>query len=160
MKKAVFPGSFDPVTNGHIDVMERAVKAFDEIVVGVAGDPSNPEKQRGMFTLDERIEMIEENTRHLNITVMLFSGLLVDFCKNIGADCVVKGIRVVSDFDYEMQMSQMNARMGIETLFVPTSAEYAFIASSLMKEVVALGGDISGLVPASVEVRLKEKLTP
>ena len=158
MRKAVCPGSFDPVTNGHLDVIERAAKLFDELVVAVSRISSNAAK-KALFTLEERIDLIKEVTPHLgNITVISFKGLLVDVCHDNGADCVVKGVRAVSDFDYEMQMAQMNARMGIETVFLPTSPEYSYLSSSLMKEVVILGGDINGLVPPVVEVRLKEKL--
>lgn len=158
MSTAVCPGSFDPVTNGHLDVIERASKAFARVVVAVAADPSNPAK-RPLFTLEERIELIREVTAHVEaLEVVSFDGLLVDLCRDVGADCVVKGIRAVSDFDYEMQMAQMNARMGVETVFLPTSPEFSYLSSSLMKEVVTLGGDINGLVPPTVEVRLKEKL--
>jgi pantetheine-phosphate adenylyltransferase len=158
MRKAVCPGSFDPITNGHLDVIERAVKAFDHLVVAISSSPSNPNKH-ALFSLEERIALIEEVTSHLDgISVTSFEGLLVDLCRDVRADCVVKGIRAVSDFDYEMQMAQMNARMGVETVFLPTSPEYSYLSSSLMKEVVTLGGDISGLVPLEVEKRLKEKL--
>ncbi len=158
MRKAVCPGSFDPVTNGHLDVVARAARAFDSIVVAVSAHPSNPAKQP-LFTLDERIELIRDVTSHLEgLEVVSFKGLLIDLCRDVGADCVVKGIRAVSDFDYEMQMAQMNRRMGVETVFLPTSPEYSYLSSSLMKEVVSLGGDINGLVPPVVEVRLKEKL--
>ena len=152
------PGSFDPVTNGHLDVISRAAKLFDELVVAVSHVSTNPSK-KAMFTLEERIELIREVTPHIkNIDVVSFQGLLVDVCHDVGADCVVKGVRAVSDFDYEMQMAQMNMRMGIETVFLPTSPEFSYLSSSLMKEVVRLGGDINGLVPPVVEVRLKEKL--
>jgi pantetheine-phosphate adenylyltransferase len=158
MSKAVCPGSFDPITNGHLVVIERASRIFDDLVVAVSGSPSSVSK-RGLFTLEERIELITEVTPHIkNIEVVSFEGLLVNLCREQGADCVVKGIRAVSDFDYEMQMAQMNARMGIETVFLPTSPEFSYLSSSLMKEVVTLGGDINGLVPPVVEVRLKEKL--
>jgi pantetheine-phosphate adenylyltransferase len=158
VRRAVCPGSFDPVTNGHLDVIERANKAFDALVVAVSASPSNPNKQP-LFSLEERIELIKEVTPHLEgLTVVTFRGLLIDLCREVGADCVVKGIRAVSDFDYEMQMAQMNRRMGVETVFLPTSPEYSYLSSSLMKEVVILGGDITGLVPPVVEVRLKEKL--
>ena len=158
MSKAVCPGSFDPITNGHLVVIERASRIFDELVVAVSGSPSNLSK-RGLFTLEERIDLITEVTPHLkNIAVVSFEGLLVNLCRDQGADCVVKGIRAVSDFDYEMQMAQMNAKMGIETVFLPTAPEFSYLSSSLMKEVVTLGGDINGLVPPVVEVRLKEKL--
>jgi pantetheine-phosphate adenylyltransferase len=158
VRKAVCPGSFDPITNGHLDVIKRASKLFDELVVAVSAGSTNPDK-KAMFTLEERIELIKEVTSDLvGLTVISFKGLLVDVCHDVQADCVVKGVRAVSDFDYEMQMAQMNGRMGIETVFLPTSPEYSYLSSSLMKEVVALGGDINGLVPLEVEKRLKEKL--
>jgi pantetheine-phosphate adenylyltransferase len=158
MSKAVFPGSFDPFTNGHLDVIERSAKVFDEIVVAVS-IASSDLKKRPLFTLEERADLIMEVTGHLTgITIIPFKGLLVDTCREVGADCVVKGIRAVSDFDYELKQAQMNARMGIDTLFMPTSPEFSYLSSSLMKEVVTLGGDINGLVPPLVEVRLKEKL--
>jgi pantetheine-phosphate adenylyltransferase len=159
MSKAVCPGSFDPITNGHLDVIDRATKVFDEVVVAVSVASSNPAK-KPLFTLEERIELIHEVTAHLKgVTAVPFKGLLVDLCREVGADCVVKGIRAVSDFDYEMQQAHMNGRMGVETMFVPTSPEFSYLSSSLMKEVVSLGGDINGLVPPVVEVRLKEKLS-
>ena len=158
MSKAVFPGSFDPFTNGHLDVIERSAKIFDEIVVAVS-IASSDLKKSPMFTLDERVELINEVTAHLSgITTIPFKGLLVDVCRDVGADCVVKGIRAVSDFDYELKQAQMNARMGVDTLFMPTSPEFSYLSSSLMKEVVALGGDINGLVPSVVQIKLKEKL--
>ena len=158
MRKAVCPGSFDPITHGHLDVIERAAKVFDGVVVAVSAAPSNPAK-RPLFTLEERIELIRDVTSHIEgLEVVTFKGLLVDLCHEVSADCVVKGIRAVSDFDYEMQMAQMNGRMGVETVFLPTSPDYSYLSSSLMKEVVSLGGDISGLVPLEVEKRLKEKL--
>lgn len=158
MSKAVCPGSFDPITNGHLDVIERATKVFDEVVVAVSIASSNPAK-KSLFTLEERIELIRDVTAHIKgVTAIPFKGLLVDLCRELGASCVVKGIRAVSDFDYEQMQAQMNAKMGVETLFLPTSPEYSYLSSSLMKEVVSLGGDINGLVPPAVEVRLKEKL--
>src|SRR5947209_8373039 len=132
--KAVYPGSFDPVTKGHLDVIERACRVFDGVVVGVSGSPSNPSK-RSLFTIEERIELISEVTAELpNLEVMSFEGLVVDFCRTVGAGQVVKGLRAVSDFDYEMQMAHMNARMGIETVFVAASPAYSYLSSSLMKE--------------------------
>jgi pantetheine-phosphate adenylyltransferase len=158
MRKAVYPGSFDPITNGHLGVMERATQVFGEVVVAVSAAPSNPNK-RPLFTIEEREDLIREVTSHLgNLVVMSFHGLLADLCRQVDAHCVVKGLRTMSDFDYEMSMAQMNERMGVETVFLPTSPEYSYISSSLMKEVVSLGGDISGLVPPVVEIRLKEKL--
>jgi pantetheine-phosphate adenylyltransferase len=160
MTKACCPGSFDPITNGHMDVIERAVKLFDELVIAISADPSD-ETKRPLFNLEERTELIKEAAGHVQgLSVVSFKGLLVDLCGDVQADCVVKGIRAVSDFDYEMKQAHMNARMGVETVFLPTSPEYSYISSSLIKEVVALGGDISGLVPEVVEKRLKEKLGP
>ncbi len=158
MTKACYPGSFDPVTNGHLDVIERACRVFDEVVVAVSGSPSTVTKH-GLFTINERVDMLTEVTAHLDgLTVTSFSGLLVEFCRQIDANAVVKGLRALSDFDYEMTMAQMNARMGIETVFVPANPKYSYLSSSLMKEVVALGGSVTGLVPDVVERRLKEKL--
>jgi len=158
MTKACYPGSFDPITNGHLDVIERACRVFDEVVVAVSGSPSNVTKH-GLFTINERLEMITEVTTDLEgLKVTSFPGLLVEFCRQIDANAVVKGLRALSDFDYEMTMAQMNARMGIETVFVPASPKYSYLSSSLMKEVVSLGGSVTGLVPEPVEVALKEKL--
>ncbi len=158
MTKACYPGSFDPITYGHLDVIERARRVFDEVVVAVSGSPSNLSKN-ALFTIDERLEMITEVTQHLDgIKVMNFEGLLVEFCRQIDANAVVKGLRTVSDFDYEMQMAQMNARMGIETVFVVAGPKYSYLSSSLMKEVTKLGGEVTGLVPPTVERSLKEKL--
>jgi pantetheine-phosphate adenylyltransferase len=157
MTKACYPGSFDPVTNGHLDVIERACRVFDEVVVAVSGSPSNLSKH-AWFTIDERMDLLTEVTKHLDgLKVMNFQGLLVEFCRRIGANAVVKGLRTVSDFDYEMQMAQMNARMGIETVFVVAGPKYSYLSSSLMKEVVSLGGDVEGLVPPLVERRLEER---
>ncbi len=160
MTKACCPGSFDPITNGHLDVIERAVKLFDELVIAVSADPSDLSK-RPLFNLEERTELIKEAAGHVQgLSVVSFKGLLVDLCHDVQADCVVKGIRAVSDFDYEMKQAHMNARMGVETVFLPTSPEFSYLSSSLIKEVVSLGGDITGLVPDVVEKRLKEKLGP
>ena len=150
------PGSFDPVTCGHLDVIERVSPLFDEVVVAVG---INPAKNR-MFEAEERIAMIREATSHLpNIAVDTFSGLLVNFCKDRGIRAIVKGLRAVSDFDYELQMGQMNHSLaGVETLFIPTNPLYSFLSSSLVKEVATYGGDVSGLVPEGVLSRLREKL--
>jgi pantetheine-phosphate adenylyltransferase len=156
VRRAVCPGSFDPVTHGHLDVIERMSPLFDEVVVAVG---VNPAKNR-MFEAEERIEMIREATSALpNIVVDTFSGLLVDFCQARGIRVIVKGLRAVSDFDYELQMGQMNHSLaGVETLFIPTNPLYSFLSSSLVKEVATYGGDVSGLVPDGVLRRLRERL--
>lgn len=157
MTKVVCPGSFDPVTNGHLDIIERASNLFDEVTVAVLVN----ESKRGLFTVDERIEMLREVTaRFDNVSVDSFKGLLVDFCADRGIAAIVKGLRAVSDFDYELQMAQMNGSLtDVDTLFIPTSPEYCFLASSLVKEVAKHGGDVSRLVPPSVLDRLKERLS-
>ena len=156
MRRAVCPGSFDPVTNGHLDIIARASRLFDEVIIGVLINQS----KTGLFTIDERIEMLREVTAaYGNVRVEAFRGLLVDFCRAQQAAVVVKGLRAVSDFDYELQMAQMNSSLAeVETVFVPTSPEYSFLASSLVKEVAAFGGDVSKLVPAHVLERLTARL--
>ena len=156
MRRAVCPGSFDPVTNGHLDIIRRAAGLFDEVTVGVL---VNPNKQ-SLFSVDERITMLRDVVAGLdNVKVEAFEGLLVDFCRDHDIDAIVKGLRAVSDFDTELQMAQMNASLsGVETVFVPTSPEWSFLASSLVKEVARFGGDVSGLVPSEVLTRLTERL--
>jgi len=156
MKRAVCPGSFDPVTNGHLDIVQRAAALFDEVVVAVG---VNKSKNR-LFSPEERLAMLERATAGLpNVTVAGFTGLLTTFCQEQGADAIVKGLRAVSDYEYELQMAQMNASLTqIETVFVPTSPEWSFLASSLVKEVAAFGGDVSRLVPDFVVGPLTEKL--
>ena len=157
MRRAVCPGSFDPVTNGHIDIVQRASALFDEVVVAVG---VNASKKR-LFTPEERIEMLGEACAPFaNVSVDGFAGLLTDFCAQNGIQAIVKGLRAVSDFDYELQMAQMNASLTeVETVFVPTSPEYSFLASSLVKEVAMFGGDVSKLVPPHVLARLNDRLT-
>lgn len=157
MTKVVCPGSFDPVTNGHLDIIERASNLFEEVTVAVLVN----ESKRGLFSVDERIDMLTEVTaRFDNVSVDSFKGLLVDFCADRGIAAIVKGLRAVSDFDYELQMAQMNGSLtDVDTLFIPTSPEYCFLASSLVKEVAKHGGDVSRLVPPSVLDRLKERLS-
>ena len=157
MRRAVCPGSFDPPTNGHLDVIARAGRLFDEVTVLVLVNPS----KRGLFDVDERLAMLGHLVSDFdNVKVESFEGLLVDFCRDHDIQAVVKGLRVVSDFDYELQMAQMNTRLGgIETVFVPTSPEWSFLASSLVKEVARFGGDVSGLVPSYVLDRLTERLS-
>jgi pantetheine-phosphate adenylyltransferase len=155
MTKACCPGSFDPVTNGHLDVVERACLLFDEVVVAVLENLN----KKALFTVEERMEMLRDATSHLEgVKVGSFQGLVTEFCKQEGANVIVKGLRAVTDFDYEMQMAQMNKRMGVETAFLAAKPDYTYLSSSLMREVVALGGDITGLVPPAVLERLKERL--
>lgn len=156
MRRCVCPGSFDPVTNGHLDVIERASRLYDEVTVAVLFNAA----KSGLFPVDERIEMLREVTAGFgNVKVDSFQGLLVDYCRDHDIPVVVKGLRAVSDFDYELQMAQMNSSLAdIETVFVPTSPEWSFLASSLVKEVATYGGDVSKLVPAHVLTRLTDRL--
>ena len=156
MRRAVCPGSFDPVTNGHLDIVRRAAGLFDEVVVAVG---VNVSKSR-LFTAEERLAMLEQGVAGLdNVRVGGFTGLITTYCREVGADAIVKGLRAVSDFDYELQMAQMNASLtAIETVFVPTSPEWSFLASSLVKEVATFGGDVSRLVPDFVLGPLMDKL--
>jgi pantetheine-phosphate adenylyltransferase len=155
-RRCVCPGSFDPVTNGHLDVIERASRLYDEVTVAVLINTA----KTGLFDVAERIEMLEEVTAEMgNVRVDSFQGLLVDYCRARDIPVVVKGLRAVSDFDYELQMAQMNNRLtGTETLFVATNPEYSFLSSSLVKEVATWGGDVSGLVPDPVLARLRSRL--
>jgi len=156
VRRVVCPGSFDPVTNGHLDVIERVSQIADEVVVAVLINKS----KSGLFSTEERIDLLREATAELsNVTVEGFHGLLVDFCKARDIPVIVKGLRAVSDFDYELQMGQMNHSLaGVETLFMPTNPLYSFLSSSLVKDVAMYGGDVSGLVPEAVLRRLKDKL--
>lgn len=153
---ALCPGTFDPATNGHLDIIERAARRFDAVVVGVL---DNPAKQP-LFSAEERVRMLEEATSGLaNVQVAAFSGLLVEAARSVGADVIVKGLRAVSDFEAEIQMAQMNrALAGVETLFMTTSPAWSFLSSSLVKEVARFGGDVGGLVPPAVLERLRERL--
>ena len=155
MTKVVCPGSFDPVTNGHLDIVGRASRLFDEVVVAVLVN----ESKASLFTLEERLDMLSRATSDLpNVTVASFRGLLVDFCSANGVQAIVKGLRAVSDFDYELQMAQMNGMLtDVDTVFIPTSPEYSFLASSLVKEVAKGGGDVSPLVPDFVLDLMKER---
>lgn len=152
----VCPGSFDPVTHGHLDVVRRAADLFDRVVVAVV---ANPNKQ-GLFTLPERIDLLEGQVAdRANVTVEAFEGLLTDFCRARGIGLVCKGLRGVADFEYEQQMAQMNRHIaGLDTVFLPTGAEHAYLSSSLVKEVARLGGDITGTVPAAVAEALQRRL--
>jgi len=152
----VCPGSFDPVTNGHLDVFARAADVFDEVVVAVLENKS----KAGLFTVEERIQMLQEVVApYPNIKVEAFHGLLVDFCAARSIKSIVKGLRAVSDFDYELQMAQMNFRLaGVETFFVSANPLYSYLSSSLIKEIAKYGGDVSGLVPDILLARLNAAL--
>ncbi len=157
MRKALYTGSFDPVTNGHLDIICRASRMFDELVVGVIVNPS----KKPLFTKEERVDMLREITGGLpNVTVDCFQGLLADYVNKNQFDAVVRGLRITTDFEYEITMAQMNARLfnpGVESVFLMTNPEYSFISSSMIKEVVSLKGCADGLVPESVLKRMKEK---
>ena len=155
MKVAIYPGSFDPITNGHIDVIERAAELFGKVIVAVI---RNPEK-KPQFSLDERVEMLKQSLDRLkNVEVDSFDGLLVDYAKKRNANIIVRGLRAVSDFDYEFQMALTNRKMApqIETLFFMTDYRYSYLSSSFVKQIARLGGDISELVPAPVAKKLKK----
>ncbi|MGC4943190.1 pantetheine-phosphate adenylyltransferase [Kribbella sp. DT2] len=156
MSRAVFPGTFDPPTNGHLDVIARASAAFTEVIVGAG---VNPSKQR-MFDGDERVALLTEIAApYPNVTVVPFEGLLVDFCRTVGAQVVVKGLRSGSDYDYELRMAQMNRRLtGLDTLFLPTAPEHGYVSSSLVKEIAKLGGPVDAFLPPSVHAQLIAKL--
>ena len=156
MRKAVCPGSFDPVTNGHLDIIARAASLFDEVTVAVLIN----KKKSSLFTVAERIEMLQAATaEHTNVVVDSFHGLLVDFCQERQISAIVKGLRAISDFDYELQMAQMNHGLtGVETLFISTNPLYSYLSSSLVKEVATYGGDVQGLLPDEVLTRMNAKL--
>jgi pantetheine-phosphate adenylyltransferase len=154
---AIYPGSFDPITNGHLDLIERGSRLVDKLIVAILRN----EEKRVLFTVDERSEMLREVVRRFpNVEVASFHGLLVDFASQTGAQVILRGIRAISDYEYELQMALMNRRLrpDIETVFLMSGEEYSFISSRLVKEVIGLGGNISGLVPPFVEQRLKERL--
>ena len=162
MRRAIFPGSFDPLTNGHLDIIKRSVPLFDEIVIAVL---YNPDKQP-LFSVDERCEMIREvigqmRTGDCRVSVDSFSGLTADFAKAKGAAAIIRGIRAVGDYEYELRMAMMNRRLqpDIETVFLTAAEEYSFVSSSLMKQVFELGGRVDGLVPPLVEERMKAKIS-
>lgn len=158
MRKAVCPGSFDPVTNGHLDIIARTSELFDEVVVAIGVNKAKASAR--LFTAEERMDMIREAIApYENVTVAGFEGLLTSFCEENGIKAIVKGLRAVSDFDYELQMAQMNSSLvDVETIFIPTSPEYSFLASSLVKEVATFGGDVSRLVPPFVLDKLTVRL--
>lgn len=156
MRRAVCPGSFDPVTLGHLDIIGRASAVYDEVTVAVLVN----KKKSSLFTVDERIDMLRETTAgYGNVVVDSFHGLLVDWCRAHGVPVIVKGLRAISDFDYELQMAQMNHGLaGVETLFMTTNPLYSFLSSSLVKEVATYGGDVAHLIPETVHDRLRARL--
>jgi pantetheine-phosphate adenylyltransferase len=155
---AIYPGSFDPITNGHVDLVKRTLRVFDKIIVAIA---TNPEKDRSLFSLDERLQMINEVFADLGgrVQVDSFQGLLVDYAERKRSQVVIRGLRAISDFEYEFQMAMMNHRLKpqLETLFMMTGESEFYTSSRLVKEVVSLGGDVSGLVPDNVLQKLKQK---
>lgn len=158
VRRAIVPGSFDPPHHGHIDIIVRAATLFDEVIVAVGVNKSKTSSR--LFSSDERLAMLDAVTDHLpNVSTAGFTGLIVDFCRDIEAVAIVKGLRGGSDYEYELQMAQMNSHLtDVETVFIPTTPEYAFVSSSLVKEVAALGGDVSDLVPEHVHALLTERL--
>ncbi len=158
MRIALIPGSFDPVHNGHLEVIERAASLFDEVVVAAL---RNPQKSESLFDLDERRDMLEETVAHLaNVRIVSVATLVVNVAEDVGASAIVKGLRAVSDFENELQMAQMNKQLsGVETLFIPTSSAYSFVASRLLREVARFGGDVAAFVPPPVAKRLQEKFS-
>ena len=156
MCTCIYPGSFDPVTNGHLDVIDRAQNLFDKIIIGVAEN----NYKNVLFSTAERVEMLKEVTKdNPKVEVEVFSGLLMEYCRAKGASAVVRGLRAVSDFEYEMQLALMNKKLNadVETVFLMTGQKYSFISSTIIKDVAQLGGDISGMVPLQVEERIKQK---
>ena len=156
MASALCPGSFDPVTNGHLDIIERTAHHFDEVIVAVT---RNPQKADSRFSLEERQLMLREAVDHIgNVRIDTLKGLVVDFARDHGATAIVKGLRAVSDFEYELQMAQMNKRLsGVDTFFIPTGPDFSFLSSSLVCEVAKFGGDVSAMVPPGVARRLVER---
>lgn len=156
MRRGVYPGTFDPVTNGHLDLIHRGMSIFDEIVIGVA---PNPQKQP-LFTVEERLDLIRDAVRDMrNVRAEAFHGLLIDYVRSSGAVAIIRGLRAVSDFEFEFQLALMNRRldMTIETVFMMPSVEFTFLSSTIVKEVASFGGPVTGLVPPDVEEALKQK---
>jgi len=158
-KRAVYPGMFDPVHNGHVDVIQRSLQIFDELIVAVVANPS----KQPLFSMKERLEMIDEATSELsNFRIVAFDGLLIDLVARERADCIVRGIRAISDFEYEFQMALMNRKLRstVETVFLMPHEKYTYISSRLIKEVASFGTSVAGMVPPIVEKRLTEKYPP
>ena len=156
MRRAIYPGSFDPVTNGHLDVIGRALKLFDEVIVAVA---RNDEKQ-ALFSLEERLNLLRETAGKIdNVRIAEFKGLLVEFARTKGAGAVIRGLRAISDFEFEFQMALMNRKLeaGVETIFLMPKEEYTYLSSRIVKEIARLGGDFSNFVPACVAKALSRK---
>ncbi|WOP18431.1 pantetheine-phosphate adenylyltransferase [Raineyella sp. LH-20] len=151
--KVICPGSFDPVTHGHLDIIERSARSFDEVVVGVGRNTS----KNGLFTLDDRLSMLTQACAHLpNVMVDPIDGLLAEYCRTHGVGAIVKGLRFASDFDYELQMAQMNKQLtGVETILLPTAAQWSFVSSTLVREIALMDGDVSTFVPDFVVTALK-----
>lgn len=156
MTRVLYPGSFDPIHNGHLEIIETASRLFDEVVVAAV---RNPQKGAALFDLDERRAMLEESVAHLdNVVVTMFASLVVDLAREMQADFIVKGLRAVSDFESELQMAQMNHKIsGVDTLFIPSASAHSFLASKLIREIARFGGDVSAMVPSAVAKRLEEK---
>lgn len=156
MTRVLYPGSFDPIHNGHLEIIATASRLFDEVVVAAM---RNPQKGEPLFTLDERREMLHESVAHLsNVRVTMFASLVVDLARDEGADFIVKGLRAVSDFESELQMAQMNHKVaGVDTLFIPSTSGNSFLASKLLREITRFGGDVTAMVPPPVARRLQEK---
>lgn len=157
MLRAIYPGSFDPVTFGHLDIMTRACNIVDELIIGVLRNKA----KMPLFSVEERVKMLEEVTCNLpNVRIIPFEGLLVDFAKEMDAKVVIRGLRAITDFEYELQMAQTNQKLqsDIETLFLTTSLDYSYLSSTTVKEVAAFGGDISQFVPEAVADRMKDKM--
>ena len=157
MLKAIYPGSFDPVTNGHLDIIKRSAKIVDQLIVGVL----NNNAKNPLFSVEERVKMLKEVTKDIdNVIIVPFDGLLIDFARQQEAKLVIRGLRAITDFEYELQMSQTNHKLGpdVETMFLTTSIEYSYLSSTTVKEIAAFGGDVSQFVPEAVAVELLKKI--